>query len=291
MKELVIVVPYFGNWPFWFQAFLQSCRFNRDVNWVFYTDCGVPNNIPKNCRFIELTFDEYKILVSKQLGINFHPKNAYKLCDIKPLLGYIHQDDIKDYNFWAFGDIDVIYGDILSCYRPLMKKYDFISTHITRASGHLSVIKNNDMMRTAFMNVKNWAKSIENPEHVCFDEKCFTKLFIKNKNWPTFARNIRDQFNPLRKLAFFHEGQTTPNCRIAWHDGSRNFPLWWKWKQGKLTNSLDGNKEYPYLHFMFWKGDIWTKPEEFPALYSLTSPIGKEFYISVDGFHSSPAPI
>ncbi|WP_163370188.1 DUF6625 family protein [Endozoicomonas acroporae] len=288
MKQLIIIIPYFGSWPFWFDAFIESCRYNPNVSWLFYTDCGAPQDKPENCSFIELTFDEYKQLVSQRLGINFFPINAYKLCDIKPLLGYIHSSDIKEYSYWAFGDIDVIYGDLLAYYEPLMERYDFISTHITRASGHLCIIKNCNKLNTAFQKVKGWNAVIENPRHQCFDEKHFTKLFIKNKNWPKVLRNIRDKLNPLMEDSFFHEGHTTPNCRIPWHDGTMNFPLWWKWERGKLTNSLDGEKLYPYLHFMYWKGEVWVDPLHKSQFYSLGKTLEAGFYISENGFHLMP---
>ena len=40
--RLLFLIPYFGRWPFWMPFFLQSCRFNPDVQWLFFTDCGTP---------------------------------------------------------------------------------------------------------------------------------------------------------------------------------------------------------------------------------------------------------
>jgi Family of unknown function (DUF6625) len=282
MKPLVIVIPYFGEWPFWFAAYLESCRYNPQVDWVFYTDCGVPENKPDNTEFIEISFADYKKLISQRLGIDFCPESPYKLCDLKPALGFVHSDKLEGYEFWAFGDIDIVYGDLLAYYHPLMQQYDCISTHVTRISGHLCVMKNNQEMLTAFKQVSNWQAALANPEHQCFDERHFTRLFIKRKNWPKWVRKILDGSNSLRSKSLFHEAFTTPNCRHNWHDETNDFPLSWYWKEGSLTNSRDGAREYPYLHFMYWKGDVWPKVEDKSKLFEVSQ--GDNLLIEEGGF-------
>ena len=123
-KKLVIVIPYFGEWPAWINFYLLSCSFNPDVDWILYTDCGTVDSLPSNVTIKEMTFFQYKKIVSEKLNIIFEPESPYKLCDIKPALGYIHVDDIMDYEFWAFGDIDLVYGRLLNYFLPMMKKYD-----------------------------------------------------------------------------------------------------------------------------------------------------------------------
>ena len=49
--RLLFVIPYFGRWPFWMPFFLKSCRFNPDVQWLFFTDCGALPDAPSNVRF------------------------------------------------------------------------------------------------------------------------------------------------------------------------------------------------------------------------------------------------
>jgi len=34
---------YFGQRPPWIDFFVESCKWNPDVRWRFYTDCGEPN--------------------------------------------------------------------------------------------------------------------------------------------------------------------------------------------------------------------------------------------------------
>src|SRR5690554_4211993 len=110
--SIILLIPYFGKWPAWFDFFLLSCEYNPTVQWKFYTDCHVPDVAPRNVRFQYITFAEYKEKVSLELDISFNPQNPYKLCDLKPALGFIHEEDVEGYDFWGFSDIDLVYGDL-----------------------------------------------------------------------------------------------------------------------------------------------------------------------------------
>jgi|SRR5690554_332764 len=256
---IVVLIPYFGKWPAWFDLFLLSCEHNPSINWKFYTDCLLPDNVPANVSFQHMTFSEYKEIVSISLGISFNPRNPYKLCDIKPALGFIHQKDIIGYDFWGFSDIDLIYGDLRKYFSAeKLSQYDFFSTHARRVSGHFCLMRNTKKMRTAFINVKNWQKILSDSEHHAFDESAFSRIFIKRKNFPKPLYNLVGKLNPWRRRSEFAEAFSTPNAGVAWIDGSFNFPKKWCWNEGILTNDLTGEREYPYFHFYGWKKDVWS---------------------------------
>lgn len=111
-SRICLLIPYFGRWPFWMPFFLRTCKRNADIDWLFFSDCGVPDDLPNNVRIIPISFADYCQLVSERLGISFKPDNPYKLCDIKPALGHIHADHLDGFDFWGFSDIDLIYGDL-----------------------------------------------------------------------------------------------------------------------------------------------------------------------------------
>ena len=80
--------------------------------------------------FVPISFDDFKGLVRERLKIAFDPAQPYKLCDIKPALGAVHEREIADYPFFGYGDIDVIYGDISRFYsKEKFADLDVISTH------------------------------------------------------------------------------------------------------------------------------------------------------------------
>lgn len=256
MSKIIIVIPYFGAWPFWMRIFLASCARNPDIHWLLLGDCGEPENLPQNVIFKPVSFVDYKRRVAESLGITFDPDSAYKLCDIKPMLGKIHAEEISSYDFWGFGDLDLVYGDLRKIYtEEILAAYDLISNHATRVSGHLCLIRNTEHMREIFKKVPHWQDRIENPEHVAFDEKAFSKLFVKHKNFPGWLRAIADNFYPLVRRSQFVERYTTPGGYIAWKDGSFQFPEKWFWNNGELWNDLEpkGKEHYPYFHFLIWK--------------------------------------
>ncbi len=278
LPSICLVIPYFGRWPFWFESFLQSVRWNPSIDWVFYTDCGVPTSAPDNVRFVELSFEAYCQRVSSALGIVFKPTSPYKLCDIKPCLGLIHESDLQGYDFWGFSDIDLIYGDLRRYLNPRLS-YDLISTHERRVSGHFCLMRNTEAMRRLFMRVPSWREMLASERHCAFDEGPFSRLFIRRKNWPRWARRCLDLFNPLRRKALFEEAFTTPGGRIDWRDGSRSFPKAWFWKDGELASDQQSPESAPYFHFIQWKCDCWGKA---PA-YNV--PLGaRRFSVTAEGF-------
>ncbi len=256
--SICFIIPYFGEWPFWFPFFLKSCEFNPTVTWHLHTDCGTPEDLPPNVKIFDSTFSDYCQRVSEVLHINFTPELPYKLCDLKPALGMVHEDELRPFDFWAFGDIDVIYGDIRRYFTTdRLERHDIFSTHRRRISGHLCLMRNNGDMRKAFMSVRGWQAYLCNPRHVTFDESAFSRLFVRHKNWPDW---LADLANPLHKWAKRTENVesfSTPNASVPWTDGRLDFPDVWFWDHGRLTNDRDKGREFPYLHFMAWKQKDW----------------------------------
>lgn len=256
--RIAIVIPYFGRWPQWFLFFLRSCEFNRDVDWIVYTDCDFPDYIPSNVRFVFVSYQSYKQKISDRLSIIFDSPSPYKLCDLKPALGYIHEDDLKGYDVWGFSDLDLLYGDLRKFFTDeKLSKYKLISTHKRRVSGHFCLMHNTTEMREAFMQIKNWETHYADSKHSALDEGACSKIFIRNKNLPRSIRNCLGKLNKWRRNSEFSEHYTTPNAGVPWLDGSHNFPTEWYWCEGKITNNLTGSREYPYFHFFAWKNFHW----------------------------------
>ena len=165
--------------------FLESCRRNPDINWLIFSDCGAPDNRPKNVAIEGITQAGYYQLVSDRLGIDFAPDDSYKLCDIKPALGYIHADRLEGYDFWGFGDIDVVYGNLREHLTDArLARYQFFSTHERRVAGHLCLMRNTHQYRELFKRIKQWQARFTDKQHHALDEGAFSRIFIKGKNLP-----------------------------------------------------------------------------------------------------------
>lgn len=280
--SIVLLVPYFGKWPEWFDYFLLSCRFNSSIQWLFYTDCPTPKNAPDNIIFNQISFSDYKKRVSNVLGIDFNPNNPYKLCDLKPALGFVHELDIVNYDFWGFSDIDLVYGDLRKYYTAeRLSKYDLYSTHNRRVSGHFCLMRNTKKMREAFKLMKNWQTRLADNNHHALDEGAFSRIFIRHKNFPKPLFDLFAKINPWRRNSEFVESFSTPNAGVAWIDGSYNFPEQWFWNKGKLTSSLTGERQFPYLHFFGLKNNVWDDDFKINKLKMDT-----DFFIVSDSFIS-----
>lgn len=256
--SILFLMPYFGQWPFWMPLFLKSCEHNPDINWLLIGDCGEPDGLPANVQYRYSSFSDYCEQVSERLGLDFRPDNPYKLCDLRPAYGFIHQEELQGYDFWAFGDLDLVYGDLRAYFtNEKLNKYDFFSTHARRVAGHLCIVRNNDLFRTLFWRIPTFCERIQDKKHHALDEGGFSRLFLKKKNLPKPLFNLVGWFNPLRRAAEFKEAFSTPNGCIAWTDGSFNFPQRWFWKHGHLSNDKDRERSFPYFHFAEWKRSDW----------------------------------
>jgi len=177
-----------------------------------------------------MRFPDYCARVTQKLGIAFAPESPYKLCDLKPAYGVLHEEDIVGYNFWGFGDIDLVYGSLRAYFTEArLARYDFFSTHERRVSGHLCLIRNTPRWHRLYEAVPDWAVRLSSPRHEAFDEGAFTRLFIKHKNWPRPLRRLADRCNGLRRRAEFVEAFSTPNGAIPWLDGREVYPSAWYW--------------------------------------------------------------
>lgn len=273
-KQIAILIPYFGKWPEWIDLYLYSCTQNNHIDWLFFTDCPIPSKPYKNIFFFSISFQGYCNDISNKLKIKFKPENPYKLCDLKPFYGFLHSDLIKDYAFWGFGDIDIIWGNIAKYYSlELFNHYDVFSTHADRISGHLAIFRNISKYTELAFQIADWKNKLESSKHFALDEndfshliypesryikKVYSKIIRKLFNWRdawVLYYHILPVFNSLFRLKprrlYFKEQHTTP---ILGSD-NRSFKYdsdTWYYKDGKIINGKTKN-ECIYLHFMIYK--------------------------------------
>ena len=239
---LVMLCPYFGRWPAWINFFIESCKWNPEVRWRLYSDCGVPQNRAENVDVIPVSFADYKAFVRARLGIAFDPANPYKICDVKPALGHIHEQEIAGYPFFGYGDLDVVYGRIAAFYsEQRLADVDVVSTHPERLSGHFAVLRNAPAMRRVFERIPGFDAMLQEPQYVSTDEHHLTRVLMTSTT--------------ERKL--FVERYSTVLSPRGWYDGTMDYPLRWFWKAGRLTTERAPDREFLYLHFMRWQSARW----------------------------------
>jgi hypothetical protein len=250
-KKIIFLMPYFGHFPEWFPFYLESCRWNPTIDWLFFTDCLIPKDAPSNVQFIQISFEKYQQLVSERLDINFKPASPYKICDIRPAFGYIHQEYIESYDYFGFSDVDIIYGNLRAFYTDYVLRYNTLSTHLDRVSGHLFLMKNNEQWINSFRKIPNWQQCMSQPSNAGVDEGAFSKVLRGRKRIPYVFYKLLGILDPYKRNHLFQERFSTILSGRPWLDGSYNYPDKWFWHQGKLT--VESGQELMYLHFMNWK--------------------------------------
>ena len=273
---LIMLCSYFGRWPAWMNFFVESCKWNPQVHWRFYTDCGEPENRASNIEYVPISFQDYKALVRARLGINFDPDDPYKVCDLKPALGFLHERDTAGYPFFGYGDIDVIYGNISNFYgEQRFADIDVVSTHPERLSGHFAVLRNTSASRHLFERIPGYRAMLEVTQYMEADETHFSQVFLSSPN----------------KSTLFVERHSTVLSTRGWHDGTMNYPQRWFWRNGRLTNERDADREFLYLHFMRWQSGRWINdpPQPGEAAWVERDIIQMDWRRAVtDGFCISP---
>lgn len=179
-NKVCIIITYFGTLPETIDLFMQSCRNNPEFEWLIFTDCEY-SNPPLNVHLEKYTFDEIKELIYDKLKIQIVLERPYKLCDYRPAFGIIFEDYLKKYDFWGYGDLDVVYGDLSKFITDnVMNKYDKIYV-----CGHLSLVKNNEkcnnVYKTETKNSWDYRKVFTDSNSWIFDEyKGINEKLIKN---------------------------------------------------------------------------------------------------------------
>lgn len=170
-KSIALIIPYFGKWPSYFNIFLKGCENNNWLNIIFFTDCPFPEKKYENLTFIKSSLKEFSTLSTQKLGIPISIQFSYKLCDFKPCYGLIFEDYLKDYDYWGYGDIDLIYGDLASFISPkIHAKYDVISNREEILSGSLSLFKNKPSVNLLFKNSEYFAELLMTDKYEGLDE-------------------------------------------------------------------------------------------------------------------------
>ncbi len=289
--SILFILPHFGQWPFWMPFFVESCRANADIHWLLISDCPRIDNLAPNVEQRHISFADYCVWISQRLGFTFAPKRAYKLCDLKPAHGYLHEADVQSYDYWGFRDLDLIYGNLRAYFTDeRLQRYKFFSTHERRVSGHLCRLRNKPALRELFWRIHNFKARLQDQKNRRLDESGFTRLFLWRKNFPQPLFVIVGCLNPLRRVAEFKEAFSTPNGVRAWTDGSQDYPTYWRWQAGSLTNAKDGSREFPYLHFLHFKKNAW-KAVDIPPADVLSDLAATQSWLIDEGggFHPSVA--
>lgn len=266
----IILVTYFGKWPDYFDLYLYSCSKNPIVDFYYFTDCPIPEIIYANTYFISIPFSDYCKNVSIALDIDFRPSNAYKLADLKPFLAIIHADIINKYDFWGFGDIDLIYGrlsDILTTKN--LNHYTAFSTHTNKISGHFCLLSRNKFKEVGF-KIKDWQQMLEDETSYVLDENYLARIVYPDMRYRRGIKKIL-RMNHLCTILDMPRWLQWLTKKFQLECFTTSIPTkdsLYIYKDGEIID-MQTNKKLIYIHFIFFKGS---------PHYNLTHKWGDNYY-------------
>ncbi len=193
MKKISLLIPYFGSLPPMWPFYLESLRRNEFITLHFLTDINIQGNTPDNLKVVKISLHEFFARAESRLNIKIKAQIPYKICELKPLMAFLFPELVKGFKYWAYGDIDLIYGNLP---RFLKKGFaedaDVISFREDWLSGAFTVLKNRDDLNQLALQSPDLANILNNPKCQNFDE-CGRKYgYLRDGYTPeeAFALNI-----------------------------------------------------------------------------------------------------
>jgi hypothetical protein len=228
-NSIVILICYYGQFPWYFSYFLHTCKYNPNVDFVIISDKIYDRELPENVTFTNLPWKEINEFVRKKLDLKVKIEFPYKLCDFKPAYGVIFSELIKDYKFWGHGDIDVIFGQIREFITDdVLDNHDLICLRHDFLTGYFTLFRNCPKMNQLFRNSKDYKKVFTRSKHYCFDETNFAfDPFTEGLSPERIRSEIESMTHVVKKLdkknfinAYFdfHVIEGTPG-KLKWKDG------------------------------------------------------------------------
>lgn len=242
-NRIIFIVPYFGVFPSYFKEWLYSAGYlaEQDIDFLLITDNELECTIPSNIRLISMSFEEFRQKAQNRFDFKIALDTPYKICDFKPALGYIFQDEIAQYQFWGNCDIDQVWGDVRKFITDdILNQYDRV-----QFLGHFILYRNNETMNTLFREdgaIYDYKKVYSTPIHYSFCEHSGMMCIVVKNN--------------IRNYLEINYADLSPRYSRIWISRVPNYHYQIVyWTNGKVFRSyLDKNKkiiteEYMYFHF------------------------------------------
>lgn len=242
MKSIVIIFPYFGTLPVQYKMWRASALCNPTVDFMFFTDSDVEP--AKNIIVHKMQFSDFQQITQKAFDFPIVLDRPYKLCEYKQAYGYILHEFIKEYDFWGFGDLDLVYGDIRSFINDHALTHKFLL-----GWGHLTLLRNDEDANTYFMkqvdDYQNYKDAFTTSKITFFDEYGFKGCSDKWRDCRPEDCWLREPFDNVSKpKESYHFNSMTRGWKQVIFEHVDNKLYMLRFNQGKIEKM-----ESLYAHF------------------------------------------
>lgn len=229
MNKIVFIIPYFGKFNNYFQLFLNSCKKNKDIaDWLILTDDKRSFEYPTNVHVEYTDWETFRNFLQSKFDFKISVDRPYKLCDLKPMYGFIFYERIKEYKYWGHCDTDLIWGNL-----SYFLTDDVLSNDKIFSLGHCTLYKNTKENNCCFMlpldGTERYKEVLSTFNNCSFDEEynksinCIYESYGKTVFYKEFEFNVYTKSSYFRRTylkddrSYFVEKKE--HSFITWEDG------------------------------------------------------------------------
>jgi hypothetical protein len=250
--KIAIIVTWFGTLPPYFDAWYISAKYNKTIDFLFFTDCKVPEC--ENIHVFNMSLDETISLFERKLNRKISITNSYKFCDCRPFFGQTYEDYLDGYDFWGYCDIDLVFGDIRQFITDeKLDQYDRFYQY-----GHLSLFRNNSIMNHLYDlpgGIYSYKEIFQGKAKTTPEEHYGINRICDMNNIPWYTNIDFADFNIwyTPRLEADHGINNYPDQIFIWHSG-KAYMLY-------RENNAIHKKEFVYMHWQKRKPNIVSKED------------------------------
>ena len=277
MKSIALVEVWFGPFPKWYNLYLLSCGMNQTIDFFVFCDGKIPKHYPKNVHFVRLTEQELKEKVLAKFGVEFKRPN---IGDLRPAMGSLFEDYLKDFDFWGYNDSDLIWGDIRHFItEDLLGNYDIITSCRASIVGQFTIFRNKSLTKYIHRIIPHFE------QRICSGKPGYTEENLLNQMVEVFRYRV------YRKQLQVHDEENSTEW-MEWalkleltEKGNLDDWFWEKgpceWEGGHLCHSAT-RAEVMFFHFKNWKF-WWRDHDLLPFKLVYWKRIHDGFIVTKDG--------
>ena len=255
MKKILKIVAYFGQLPNMWDLYIASLKENEFLNLLFITDIKITKALPHNVSVLNISLKDFFLRVENKLNTTIVDKTPYKICDLKPAMAYIFPEYLEGYEYWAYGDIDIVYGNLKRFLRkPFSMNADVISFREDWLSGPFTIIKNKKLLNELFLKSPDFLKILKLKKYQGFDE-CGKKYSQLREGYtPEEAYNMKIENDILCWTTLVHRLADNNEILLYTREYIKESLPWGEiieYRKGKILGA--GIIEYALYHFISYK--------------------------------------
>lgn len=178
--RIKLLTPWVGELPSWLPQFQARMEANSLIDWELLPFDRV---------------DEVNELVEARTGLPCRKATAHALCDLRPLFGYLFTNQVMEFEWWGWCDLDIVAGALDNWLPQQLNNHDAVSAESWTISGPLSMFKNTPELVMLWKKELAIAEILADPDYCNFDESGFNveaQMTARPNSNPHFTRLLKE---------------------------------------------------------------------------------------------------